>query len=140
MKIIVKSAQKAIAYLMILMEIKDAKSAKVIIKLWYKIFQVQHQLNAILPLTPKKVSLVSNIHWHAKMGLLIIQQTNVQLIVVLEESYSKTTGKCIQKSGSTQITLYVDNVLGKFTLDQTSGLTLDDPFFSLRFRDKKCCI
>ncbi|CDW88780.1 UNKNOWN [Stylonychia lemnae] len=48
------------------------------------------------------------------------------------DSTSKTTGLCIQKQGSREITIYVDSALGKFTLDQTTGLTLDDPIFSLQ--------
>ncbi|CDW82201.1 UNKNOWN [Stylonychia lemnae] len=47
-------------------------------------------------------------------------------------SSQKTTGQCVQKSGNSDIILYVDSAPDKLTLDQTTGLSLQDPFYSLQ--------
>ncbi|CDW89500.1 UNKNOWN [Stylonychia lemnae] len=47
-------------------------------------------------------------------------------------SNQKTTGICILKSGTSELVLYVDSVIGMKTTDQITGLNLDDPFYSIQ--------
>ncbi|CDW75109.1 UNKNOWN [Stylonychia lemnae] len=48
------------------------------------------------------------------------------------DSNQKTTGKCLLKSGTAEFTLYVDSIYGRHTTNETTGMTLDDPFYSLQ--------
>ncbi|CDW78870.1 UNKNOWN [Stylonychia lemnae] len=43
-----------------------------------------------------------------------------------------TTGQCLKKSGTAEFTLYVDSIFGRHTTNETTGMTLDDPFYSLQ--------
>ncbi|CDW83832.1 UNKNOWN [Stylonychia lemnae] len=48
------------------------------------------------------------------------------------ETNQVTTGQCAKKSGNGEITLYVDSSYFLKTTEETTGMTLDDPFYSLQ--------
>ncbi|CDW87732.1 UNKNOWN [Stylonychia lemnae] len=48
------------------------------------------------------------------------------------ESNYVTTGKCLKKSGTSNITIYVDSDSVKKSTDETTGLSLNDPFYSIQ--------
>ncbi|CDW77598.1 UNKNOWN [Stylonychia lemnae] len=48
------------------------------------------------------------------------------------ETNQVTRGQCLKKSGTANMTIYVDSVSGMKSTDQTTGLSLNDPFYSIQ--------